>query len=441
MADEETLQGNDHLYPVASPPIAVASLILSMTLLSFGSGVMFTYIPLSLAEQGFPAWVAGAMLIGMSAGGVLGCFIAGPMIARAGHARVFMTCAAILLLGNLLIAIGVIPELWIASRTLYGISVTILFIVAQSWLNDSSPNEWRGKVIAFFYTSYVLGIGLGSYSVNFMELGGMVAPLAAVSLAALAIIPIGLTRLEQPPPPESMSIAIRSTWKISPVGMVGLLVVGGLSMLLQGFLPIYTAEIGYSKGDITLLMFLMQFGMLFVQFPLGALSDRIDRRYVLVLACAIVIVCAAFVSLLDFVPIFALILIAAVWSGATESIYAVSNAHANDRAEPQYYVSLNSTLLVAWSVSGTLFPILVTALTPILGAKSFIYVILGAAAFYCAFVVLRILQREAVDPEETEPYQAMSSQMPLSPELAVTPDLDYDEFDEGGDDEDTAQSS
>ena len=149
------------------------------------------------------------------------------------------------------------------------------------------------------------------------------------------VAPVGLTRLRTPPPPESVSVAIRSVWKISPVGLVGLLAVGGLTMLVQGFAPIYAATSGYSKGDIALLMFLMQFGMIAIQYPLGAISDRIDRRYVLIAASVIVVVSAGIATRMDGTSLLWLILVFAVWSGATESIYAVANAHANDRAEPR----------------------------------------------------------------------------------------------------------
>ncbi len=194
--------------------------------------------------------------------------------------------------------------------------------------------------------------------------------------------------------------------------------VGGLTMLLQGFGPIYVASEGYSKNDVGLLVFLMQFGLIAVQYPLGSLSDRIDRRYVLFISCLLVAVAALIATRVSPENFVSIVIIFAVWSGATESIFSVANAHANDRADPQYYVSLSSTLLVAWSVSGLVVPALATALTPVFGAKVFMYLVILIAVLYLGFVASRIVLREPTPSDEIEPYQQVSAQVPLSAELA-----------------------
>ncbi len=406
---------------VSSPPFAVTSIILSMGLLAVGNGVMFAYIPLKLAFEGFAPWVAGTMLTVMAAGGLAGCLLTGLLVRRVGHARVFATLAAIIILSVLLVALGTEPVLWMLSRVLYGFAMAGLFIVGQSWLNDACGNEWRGKVIATFYMTYVVAIGAGSFLLKFVSLEGLQAPLLAIFFATIAILPVGLTRLRTPPPPESVSVAIRAVWRISPVGLVGLLAVGGLTMLVQGFAPIYAATEGYAKDDIALLLFVMQFGMIGVQYPLGAISDRTDRRYVLIAASAIVIISAALATQMTGASLLWLILVFAIWSGATESIYAVANAHANDRAEPQYYVSLSSTLLVAWSVSGFVLPGVATALTQVVGPRAFMFVAMGIAALYAAFVAYRLTRREPVPEADIEPYQPISAQAPHTAELAPRP--------------------
>ena len=113
-----------------------------------------------------------------------------------------------------------------------------------------------------------------------------------------------------------------------------------------------------------------------------------------------------------------LIAVFALWSGATETIYAVANAHANDRAEPRYYVVVSSTLLVAWSISGFLVPGLTTVLTQIVGPKAFMFVAIVIALAYAAFVLYRMTRREAAPVTQHEPYQPITAQAPHSPELA-----------------------
>ncbi len=406
---------------VASPPYAVASIILSMGLVAIGNGILFAYIPVRLASEGFEPWVAGTIVTAMAAGGFIGCLAVGRMVQRVGHARVFASLTAIVIVSNLAIALDTEPILWILSRALYGFAVAGLFIVSQSWLNDACENRWRGRVIAIFYMTYIVAIGAGSYLLKYISLEGPQGPLLSIFFAAIAILPVGMTRLRTPPPPETVSVAIRAVWRISPVGFAGLLAVGGLTMLVQGFAPIYAAAENYSKDDIALLMFLMQFGMIGIQYPLGALSDRVDRRYVLIAASMIVIVGAGTATQLAGAALLWLILVFAIWSGATETIFAVANAHANDRAEPRYYVALSSTLLVAWSISGFLLSGLATVLTQVVGAKAFMFVAMGIAALYAVFVGYRLTRREPTPEADHEPYQPISAQAPYTAELAPHP--------------------
>jgi MFS family permease len=362
------------------------------------------------------------MITAMAGGGLVGCFASGPLVRRVGHARTFAALMALVVIAMLLIAVDTNGPLWVVARALYGFAAAGLFVVSQSWLNDACDNAWRGKVIATFYMSYVVSVGLGAFLLRFLPVEGNQVPLMALLFGALAILPVSFTRLPNPPPPESVRIAVRSVWAISPVGLVSMLVVGGLTMLVQGFSPIYAAAIGYDKNDIGLMLFLMQFGMIFIQLPLGALSDRMDRRIVLVIAVAIVVVMAGLASQSAGLPFLLVIAILGVWAGATETIYAVANAHANDRTEPRYYVSLSSTLLVAWSLSGLVIPGVATALTELVGPRAYMFLAMGIAGAYGLFVLYRITRRTAVPEAETEPYQQVSPQMPVMPDLELYPE-------------------
>jgi len=314
-----------------SPPRAITSVILSMGLLAIGNGLLFSFIPVQLAEKGFPPWVAGTIVTAMSAGGLVACLVAGLIVRRVGHARAFATMTAFVILSVLMIALGTYPVVWVAARALYGFAAAGLFIISQSWLNDACVNEWRGKVIGLFYMVYVISVGSGAFLLRFVPLDGATIPLLGIFFATLALLPICLTRLQTPPPPASITIAVRSVWRISPVGLVGLLAVGGLTMLLQGFGPIYVAAEGYSKNDVGTLVFLMQFGMIAVQYPLGALSDRIDRRHVLFISCLLVIVAALVATQASLENFVSIVIIFAVWSGATESILHRQRARKRSR--------------------------------------------------------------------------------------------------------------
>lgn len=393
-------------------PFSVASIVASMTAVALGNGVMSAYVPFVLATTDSPSWAAGAAITAVAFGGLLGCVLAGPLIQRVGHARLFAASMALVILGALLIALGLNPILWIIGRLLYGVAGNTNFIVTQSWLNHAASNAWRGKAMSFFYMAYVIGLGAGAFAFGQLPVDGNLAPLVTVFFTAIAILPISLTKLPNPPAPARVKVDMKMAWRNSPVGLIGVLAAGGLSMVVQGFTPVYAAANHVGQKDVALLMFVMQFGLIFIQYPMGALSDRIDRRIVLVATC-LLIAAAAVVSLaVSFSQMLLLMLVFAVFAGAVETVYSIANAHANDRADPGDYVSLSSTLLVAWSAAATLVPLLVTALTPVLGHTTFIYAALIVALAYAGFVVLRLGGREPVPADEREGFEIRSAQVP-----------------------------
>lgn len=406
----------------SAPPrfVAIASVILSMMIVAIGNGLLFAYVPFRLGAAGLPPTWAGMILTGLSAGGIVGCFLTGRMVRRVGHARVYMTFAAMVVLSNAAIAAGTYPTLWIASRILYGFAISGMFIVAQSWLNDAVANTIRGRVMSAFYICYVVGLGLGSLTMGFVDVNTQAAPIIAVVFAALSIIPVGMTSLKPPPPPETASIAFARAWRISPVGLAGMLAVGGLSMMVAGFAPIHATASGFSQSQVSLLMVSMQLGTILVQLPFGWISDRTDRRYVLIAASIMVMAGGITASLTIGAPFLVLVAIFMIWGGSTESIYSISSAHANDRAAKADLVALSSSMLFAWSISGFVIPGMATALTAIFGTQAFMYVAVVIAAAFCLFVLWRVSQSPAAHAEAT--FAPMSAQAPLPAELAFSPD-------------------
>ena len=400
-----------------TPVVAIAGVIVSMLLVAVGNGLMFAYIPVRLGAAGLPPTWAGSILTGLSLGGIAACFLTGPMVRRVGHARAYMTFSAFIVLSHALVAVGVDPWLWLAARGLYGFAICGLFIVAQSWLNDAVANRIRGRIMATFYVAYVVGLGLGSLTRTAIDAMGNGAPVMAIVFAALSIVPVGLTTLRPPPPPAVASPALGRAWRISPVGVAGMMAVGGLSMMVAGFAPIHATASGFSKDEVAWLLVCMEIGTILFQLPFGWISDRTDRRFVLV-ATSLLVACAGIVaSQTQGAPYLAIVLVFVVWSGSTESIYSISNAHANDRAGQEDLVGLSSAMLFAWSISGFIIPALATVLTAFFGTQAFMYVAVAIAVGFAGFVVARIRQAPGVRGPSGG-FSPMSAQAPVAADLA-----------------------
>jgi MFS family permease len=402
--------------------LAIASVIASMALVAVGNGLLFAYIPVRLGVEGFPPTWSGAILTGLSAGGIAGCLLTGMLVRRVGHARSYMLLTALIVLANAWVAIHVDPLSWLFARALYGFAICALFIVAQSWLNDAVGNSVRGRVMAIFYVAYVVGVGCGAFLLGLADIGSADAPILGIIFTALSILPVGLTKLAQPPAPEAASVALSRAWRISPVGVAGMLAVGGLSMMIAGFTPIHATAKGFSQQEVATLLSAMPIGTLIFQIPLGWISDRTDRRYVLIAASFLVAVMGLAALHFDGATLLVIIAIYVVWGGASESLYSLSSAHANDRAGKGDLVALSSTMLFAWSLSGFVAPGVGTVLTAVYGTQSFIYVAIAVAVMFCAFVFWRVLKAPAVPADETGNFAPMTAQAPLAVDLAFSAD-------------------
>jgi MFS family permease len=249
-------------------------------------------------------------------------------------------------------------------------------------------------------------------------------------LYAAAVVPVALTRLETPPPPERISVKLFEVYRVSPVGLVGAYVSGSLGMTMLGVGPMYGNAIGLSGQDIALAMAALQLGNLGIQWPLGWLSDRTDRRLVIAGATAtIVLVSAVLLSAGSAVTLLALVVLFAVWGGLAESIYAVSTAHANDRTQAGDYVVVSSTILVTWATGSTVGPMVATAMLRAFGPDGLWLFFIAVGAAFAFFVVWRALKREQPDESLQETFRAL----PASPRPPEWSPSDRAEVEAGSD--------
>ncbi len=411
--------------------LAVSGIIFSTTVMSAASGLLFAYVPTKLIDLGFETWVAASMTPAVALGGLFGCFAIGPLLRLSGHARVFMLLYALIEMSMLTVALFSSPWVWLAARVGYGFAINGVFILAQSWLHNASTDEIRGRVISMFYLGYVLGYGVGSYSIGFMDTDGYIAPIVATFIVAVATIPVAMTCLPQPAPPEAITVNIKKVWNISPVGLAGMFTVGGVTMLMQSFAPIYVKTQGFSTADVGLLMLCMQLGLLVVQLPMGALSDRMDRRLVLLIvsggACCIAIFGLTSHGYLSFIM---MALMFAIWNGCNETLYSVSSALANDRADPSQYVLLSSTQMIVWSLAAFIFPTIATVALPFIPIQSF----MGFCGFiifvYGLFVLYRIRRRSKEVPPQDRDTILPGTALVVNPGGYSNPDA-YDDENSG----------
>ena len=242
-------------------------------------------------------------------------------------------------------------------RFLIGLNAAGLAIIVESWLNALVPNEQRGRVLTIYVLVYGFFFGVGQLLGQNLDVKGPEFLFIARHVDHPRTDPDGGDRRARAGPPATLKLDILKRCAprprvCSPACLNGLILTGFFTVG-----PLFGERIGFDQRHIVLLMACVSLGGLFLQWPIGYFSDKIDRLYALIgLGAGIVAVAAALVTVNRRTPFLILAILFAIFGGLAESLYAVGVAHANDRADKTEYVALSSTLLFVWALGAAIGP-------------------------------------------------------------------------------------
>ena len=380
----------------------VAALLIGVAILLTGQGLQGILLPVRANLEGFSTLAVGFIGAVYFLGFTWGCWKGATLIRRVGHVRVFAAMTAIASASPLIHGLWVNLWSWGVLRFLSGFCFAVLYVVIESWLNEQSTNENRGTVFSAYILINMTVMAVGQQMLLLDD--PMSLQLFAITsvLVSLAAVPVALSTSQTPKQIEDSRLYFRYAYGTSPAGMLGSLATGLANGAFWALAPIFTAV--YS-GDLSLAAWFMTAGVLggaAGQFPLGWLSDQIDRRYVLAgISVAGSVVGAVIWMLGADISESTVLALGFAWGALSFPIYSISVAHANDRANPEDYVRLSSALLLMYGVGAITGPFLASAVMTVIGAIG-LYVYVGAVhgvlAIYIVFVSLR---RKAVSSDQT----------------------------------------
>ena len=400
--------------PATAIPWRVAPPLISTALLMLGSGFLGSLLPLRFSAMGMSDGVIGLIATAEALGFLAGCLYAHKVIAPVGLERAYATFAgvkSVAILG-LYFADGV-PMLAVL-RFLIGINAAGLAIIVESWLNALVPNEQRGRVLTIYVLVYGLFFGVGQLFSQSLDVRGPELLFIAGIATTLALVPMVAIDVRAPVLPHRLKLDLIKALRTSPVSVTACLLNGLILTAFTTVGPLFGARIGFDQQHIVLLMACVSLGGLFLQWPIGYFSDKIDRLHALIgLGLGILAVAAALVWADRRMPFVLLALLFGVFGGLAESLYAVGVAHANDRAAATDYVALSSTLLFVWALGSSVGPTAGTfAIQLIMPRAFFVYVMILTLAF-TVFAIWRLWRRK-VDPivESREEFLAYPQTSP-----------------------------
>jgi MFS family permease len=333
---------------------------------------------------------------------------------RVGHVRVFAALASLVSAAFILFAAVVDPIAWFLMRVIIGFCFSGIYVVAESWLNDSATNETRGQTMSAYVTAQMMGIVLAQALLNVADPNGYDLFVIMSVLVSISFAPILLSSSPVPMFETTRRMSLARLFQTSPLGCVGQFLLGAIFGTLFGMGSVYASAEGMSTLEISIFIGAIYIGGMFCQLPIGWASDRMDRR-VLIAGVTAVGAVAAFAAVVS-AGFMALIGLAFFVGGAANPLYSLLTAYVNDNLEHEDMASAAGGLILINGLGALGAPILVGYLMDWLGNTAFFLFIGWALAAVCAYALWRMTRRAATPVDETGPMVAMT---PIASQVAV----------------------
>ena len=338
--------------------IASWTLFFGLLMISAGNGLQNVLLGTRAPEIGFSNIATGFVMSGYYAGIFLGSIVVPGILARVGHVRVFGAMSAIASAAVLIHFAFGHPILWALMRLASGFGFAGMYIVCESWLNDKATNATRGQLLSLYMIVNMGGMGLGQLMIGLGETGGVGLFLMTSVIVSIAVVPILITVNAAPNFEAPDRLGFRRLLQVSPLSVVGMGLSGLIISMLFGMGPVYGRNLGLNNTEIGYFMTSIMVGTLLLQYPVGQLSDKFDRRVVILGAASSGAVCIAIASFFgtnQFVP---LLIFTMIFGGLTFSLYSLFIAHANDFLPPSQMVAMSLWLAYGeWRWCGCRFSV------------------------------------------------------------------------------------
>ncbi|WP_343563641.1 MFS transporter [Kiloniella sp. b19] len=384
------------------------AILLGVAFMMLGNGLQGSALGLRADLAGLDTFVTGIVMTGYFMGYFIGSLTTPNLLAKVGHVRVFAAFASLASVANLLFPIYTDPVFWFFARVITGISFSALYIVVESWLNESSTNENRGQILSIYMILSYGGLSLSQLLLNVGPVEDYILFVIMSVLVSLALVPTSLTATRVPNFEAPSPVSIVRLWRISPLGLTASLNSGLSISAILGVGAVYANQVGMKTSDVALFILLMNMGGLVFQYPIGKLSDTMDRRQVtVVLFFASAILAFACHKLASADATLWFLGAAFVFGGTALPIYSLSIAHTNDHLDSSEIVNATAALIKVNAVGTILGPLLVSGAMSYLGTEAYFPFMITIMLLTGVFGLYRMTRRAAVPLEDQGDFVAV----------------------------------
>jgi len=389
-------------------------LFLGIFFISLGNGLQGTLSSWRADYEGFSVITTGLVMSGFFVGAFASSLISPNQIKRTGQIRTYAAYASIASTAILIQLLFIEPPVWFVARFLSGFCIVGIMIIVEGWLNSISSNENRGQLFSIHMMVVWGGLAMGQGLFVVDSPAGVNLFLLASILLSISLIPILLTEIKTPEEKIELqeSLGFKALWKASPSGVATIGISGLASAGFFGVGTIYAIKSGLSISETALFMTLfLGFGAL-SQWPLGWISDRIDRRKVILLCCLIVVGICVLLALFDFSKTIFLILNGLI-GASTLPLYSLGVAHTNDRLKPSQMVSASGTIVFVFSIFAALGPFTMSYFLKLFDSFGFLIYLSLVHLVIAIIVFVMMFINEDVDESDQSNFQVMAQRPSL----------------------------
>ncbi|MEK9595074.1 MAG: MFS transporter [Rhodospirillaceae bacterium] len=423
----------------AAPPLwhtvaMIWALLVGVGAAMLANGVQGPLFGVRATIEDFSTTMTGIVIAGYFVGFALGSLVVPTLVTRVGHIRVFAAVASLISIATILPPVFVNPWVWMLLRVFIGLGYAGLYIVAESWVNDAAPNANRGRLLSIYMVISLACMAAGPLLVNLADPGGFVLFILASALVSAALIPVLLTVRPAPRVEAPSKMTIFDLYRNSPLAVIGGIGNGLANGAFIGLSVVYAQRLGYSVSDSALFLTIGILGAGTLQWPLGYVSDRFDRRLIITLVVFAAAGLAFAAATFDMRERSTAMVLIFLYGGTMIPLYSLFLAHMNDHLRQDQMVAAASGFVLLVGTSAAFGPLISSWLMDRFGDSSFFgfqSVVLIATG---SFAIWRMTQRSGVALEDqTSPlYVSRFSSVAAASAMEIAQESDTDEDAEEG---------
>ncbi|QAX28438.1 MFS transporter [Leisingera sp. NJS204] len=379
------------------------ALFLGMLLLMVGNGLLVTLLTIRGSTLGFTDLEISVMQACYPLGALAGTMLTPRLIEKVGHIRVFSALASMVSVAAIAHLLTSDPVSWAAMRLLAGFCFPGLYVITESWLNAKSENRIRAQVLSVYFIIQTAGPALGTAMVGLPDPSGNLLFGVTSILLSVAIVPLLLSNIRAPDYSAPDRMPVTRLYKVSPMTVLGIVIMGAGVVAWYISLPLYALQNGFSEAQASGALVIALIASALVQYPVGWLSDRTDRRYVVIALSGISALVALWMAV-DTAPS-RIVVGFSVIAATTLPIYSILAAHANDQLQPGQVVPASGTMAFLLQL-GQFFGILIGPnMISVADGRGLQYLLIAVGVTVALIAIARRATSGA--PEDTGEFQAM----------------------------------